>query len=282
MTQNRPTKLGILAGGGDLPLKLAQGAQARGRELFVIAIEGCAGAEIEAYPHAWCPIGMVGQAQKLLRDAACSDVVFAGVVRRPDFRKLKLDRKGAALLPKVLSAAAKGDDALLSAMVADFEREGFRVVGVGDVFADLIVKPHVMTRAAPNDRDLRDIARGIEVVKALGSLDIGQGAVVCEGLVLGVEAAEGTDAMIERCARLPEPIRGSQTARRGVLVKLPKPGQELRVDLPTIGLPTVARADAAGLAGIAVKAGAALIIDEAAVVARADAAGLFIVGIGDD
>jgi hypothetical protein len=129
---------------------------------------------------------------------------------------------------------------------------------------------------------LRDIARAMEAVIALGALDIGQGAVVCEGLVLAVEAAEGTDKMLERCAELPEPIRGTARSRRGVLVKLPKPKQEMRVDLPTIGVATVERAAAAGLAGIAIKAGAALILDEAAVIARADALGIFVAGIGDE
>ncbi len=127
---------------------------------------------------------------------------------------------------------------------------------------------------------MRDIVKGIEVVEALGKFDVGQGAVVCEGLVLAIEAAENTDAMLERCAVLPQNIRGTAEARRGVLVKVPKPRQEMRVDLPTIGVPTVENVAAAGLAGIAVKAGATLILNEAEVVARADALGIFVIGIG--
>jgi DUF1009 family protein len=280
MTANKGAKLGILAGGGDLPLKLAEACRTSGRPFFILGIEGSAGPEIEAFPHEWAGIGAIARAHKILKEAGCEEIVFAGIVRRPNFRTIKLDRKGALLLPKVLRAATRGDDAILSTIIGDFEREGFRVVGVSEVFADLIVKPRTLTQARPSDRDMRDIVKAIEVVTTLGNLDIGQAAVVCEGLVLAVEAAEGTDAMLERCAALPVNIRGTAESRRGVLVKVPKPKQEMRVDLPTIGVPTVERAAAAGLAGIAVRAGSALIIDEAGVTARANALGLFVIGIG--
>lgn len=282
MTPNSEAKLGIFAGGGDLPLKLAEACRARGRAFFVIGIEGSAGPEIEAFPHAWAGIGAIARAHKLLKAEACREIVFAGIVKRPDFKNIKLDHKGVRLFPKVIHAAARGDDALLTVILRDFEREGFTVVSVSDVFSDLVVRPHVLTRYAPTERDTRDIVKAIEVVEALGKFDVGQGAIVCEGLVLAIEAAENTDAMLERCAALPPNIRGSATARRGVLVKVPKPRQELRVDLPTIGVPTVEKAAAAGLAGIAVRAGAALILNESEVIARADALGLFVIGIGSD
>lgn len=282
MIPNSEAKLGIFAGGGDLPLKLAEACRAQGRGFFVIGIEGSAGPEIEAFPHAWAGIGAIARAHKLLKDNACREIVFAGVVKRPDFKTMKLDHKGVRLLPKIVHAAARGDDALLTTILQDFEREGFKVVSVSDVFSELVVRPRVLTRRAPSERDMRDIVKAIEVVEALGKLDVGQGAVVCEGLVLAIEAAEGTDAMLDRCAALPQNIRGSAEARRGVLVKVPKPRQEMRVDLPTIGVPTMEKAAAAGLAGIAVKAGAALIINEAEAIARADAFGIFVTGIGSD
>ncbi|MFZ1990575.1 MAG: UDP-2,3-diacylglucosamine diphosphatase LpxI [Alphaproteobacteria bacterium] len=281
MTPNNNTKLGIFAGGGDLPLKLAEACRANGRPFFVIGIEGSAGPEIESFPHAWAGIGAIARAHKLLKDEGCGEVVFAGIVKRPDFKNIKLDHKGVRLLPKVVHAAARGDDALLTTILRDFEREGFKVVSVSDVLSDIIVRPSVLTARSPSDRDMRDIVKAIEVVRELGKLDVGQGAVVCEGLVLAVEAAEGTDAMLERCAQLPANIRGNAEARRGVLVKMPKPHQEMRVDLPTIGVPTVEKAAAAGLAGIAVKAGAALILNEAEVITRANALGIFVTGIGD-
>ena len=282
MTPSSEAKLGIFAGGGDLPLKLAEACRARGRAFFVIGIEGCAGHEIEAFPHAWAGIGAIARAHKLLKGEGCAEIVFAGIVKRPNFKNIKLDHKGVRLLPKVVHAAARGDDALMTAVLQDFEREGFKVVSVRDVLSDIIVRPRVLTKLAPGDHDMRDIVKAIEVIEALGKFDVGQGAVVCEGLVLAIEAAENTDAMLERCAALPENIRGRDGARRGVLVKVPKPRQEMRVDLPTIGVPTVEKAAAAGLAGIAVKAGAALILNESEVIARADALGMFVTGIGDE
>jgi DUF1009 family protein len=273
------TGLGIIAGGGNLPLRLAAACAESGRKFLLVAIENYADKTVEAFPHAWTSLGTLGHTIKLLKEAGCEEVVFAGVVRRPDFSKLKLDWRGARLLPKVVRAASRGDNAVLSAILEEFEHAGFRVVGAEEVFAGLLAKPKVLTRVAPGLRDERDIARGVETVRALGRLDVGQGAVVCEGLVLAVEAAEGTDAMLERCALLPAEIRGSVQARRGVLVKLPKPAQERRIDLPTIGAETVERAARAGLAGIAVEAGAALIIDEAKTVARADELGLFLAGV---
>jgi DUF1009 family protein len=274
-----PAVLGIIAGCGNLPLRLADACANVGRKFLLLGLEGYADKAIEAYPHAWSALGTFDRTLKLLKGAGCAEVVFAGVVRRPDFTKVKLDWHGARLLPKIVQAAARGDNSLLAAILAEFEKKGFRVVGAEEIFAGLLAKPRVLTRVGPSARDQRDIARGVETVRALGRLDVGQGAVVCEGLVLAVEAAEGTDKMLERVAALPPEIRGSAAARRGVLVKLPKPAQERRIDLPTIGVATIESAAAAGLAGIAVEAGAALIIDEPAAVARADALGIFVAGV---
>lgn len=274
-----PAKLGIIAGGGDLPIRLAEACASAGRAFYVLAIEGMAKPAADKFPHARIALGSVGHAMKLLKDEACKEVVFAGIVKRPDFAKLKPDWRGARLIPRLISAGRHGDDALMKVVLQEFEREGFKVIGAEQVFAGLLAKAQVLTRAQPSDKDRYDIARGIETVRALGRLDIGQGAVVCEGLVLAVEAAEGTDAMLERCALLPREIRGSGEARRGVLVKLAKPAQERRIDLPTMGVATVERAAKAGLAGIAVEAGAALIIDEAETIACADRLGLFVAGV---
>lgn len=282
MSEAHLPKLAILAGGGDLPLKLAEACTALHRPFIVIGLEGIARPEVEAFPHAWTGIGTVGRTLKIMRDEGCKAITLAGNVRRPDFSKLKLDWKGTRLLPKIIGAARRGDDALLSVIVDDLEREGFTVEGTDAVFAGLLARPQLLTKTAPTDRDRADIARAAAVAHALGVHDVGQGAVVCEGLVLAVEAAEGTDLMLARCAVLPVEIRGALGARRGVLVKLTKPNQNLRVDLPTIGKTTIARAAEAGLAGIAIEAGRTLILDEAEVIAAADAAGLFIIGLDPD
>jgi DUF1009 family protein len=274
-----PPKLGIIAGGGALPLRIAEACEAEARPFHVIALEGFAEAgEIERFPHDWSAVGTVQRTMEALRRAGCRDVVLVGIVRRPNFSALKLDVRGARLLPKVIRAAGQGDDAILKVLVADFEEAGFRVVGADDITAHLLAPEGAFGRHAPTARDRADIEKAARVVAALGPFDVGQGAVVCEGLVLAIEAAEGTDAMLARCAGLPEPLRGTAGARRGVLVKRPKPGQERRVDLPVIGVETVTRAADAGLAGIAVAAGGSLVMGREAVAAEADRLGLFVTG----
>lgn len=272
-------KLGIIAGGGDLPLRLARACQSIGRPYLVLGIEGWAGQEIVEFEHVWISLGGIGRTFELLQNSKCQSVVIAGYVKRPDFKKIKFDMAGVKLLPKVLGAAKKGDDALLTVLVGAFEKQGLNVVGAEMVFADLLATAGVLGAHAPSAQSKSDIVKAAEVMQVLGRHDIGQAAVVCDQHVLAIEAAEGTDAMLRRCAELPKEIRGTPDNRRGVLVKVPKEGQERRIDLPTIGPRTVELADRAGLAGIAIAAGAALILDRDEVIAAADRAGLFLLGI---
>jgi len=267
------TKLGVLAGGGQLPVRVIEACRAAGREYFVLAFEGHTDpATVEGAPHAWVRLGAVGEALRQLHEAKCEEVVLAGPVRRPSFDDLRPDWRGAMFLAKV-GVRAFGDDGLLSAVVKELENEGFRVIGADDVFGNLRTPAGPCGKLAPDAAAETDIHRGIEVLKAIGPLDIGQAVVVQQGVVLGIEAIEGTDALLERCGAV------RRSGRGGVLIKIAKPGQERRVDLPTIGPGTVQRAVTAGLSGIALEAGQSLIIDRAAVVRAADDAGLFIVGV---
>lgn len=275
-------KLGIIAGGGALPLRVRDACLNAGRPCFLLAIEGEADDEVGGAADARVGLGAVGHAIALLKDADCADVILVGRVRRPDFRKLKLDWRGALILPKVIAAARRGDDALLRVMGEVFEGEGFRLIGVNEVAEALLAPVGVLGAFAPSAEHRADIAKGANILRALGPFDIGQAAVVCEGHVLAIEAAEGTDAMLKHCAELPEALRGTDGARRGVLVKLPKAGQETRLDLPAIGAATIENAAHAGLAGVAVAAGGALILDRTDIVRHADAAGLFVVGLAED
>src|SRR6185312_9420122 len=163
-------------------------------------------------------------------------------------------------------------------LMQGFEKEGFAIEGAHEVMGELALGEGPLGAHAPGEAHGADIAKAIEVARAIGALDIGQGAVVCDGLVLAVEAQEGTDAMLRRVADLPADVRGTPERRRGVLAKVAKPIQEDRVDLPTIGLATVEAAAAAGLAGIVGVAGKMLVLDRDAVIRAADAAGLFIAG----
>ena len=268
-----PPKLGILAGGGDLPLRLAAACRQAGREYLVIAFEKQADPEqLADYPHAWSRLGAVGKTFKLLREAGCKEVVLVGKIQRPALSSLRPDAQGAALLAK-FARGGLNDEAVLSTVVSVLEDKGFRVVGPHEVLGGLLAPEGSIGAREPDADDLRDIDYGVRVVRALGAVDVGQAAVVAEGVVLGVEALEGTDALIERCAALQRNRRG------GVLVKLTKPGQDRRLDLPTIGVTTVETAARAGLRGIAVEAGSALVIDQDAVARAADQAALFVVGI---
>lgn len=271
--------LGILAGGGDLPLAIAESVRDSGRNVFVLALAGSAGAWVESHPHEWVSLGEVGKAMKALKSAGCREVLLAGKLPRPKFHEIKLDAKGVLVAPRIIAAARKGDDALLRSLVDLLGREGFATVSTAEAAPGLLAPEGTMGHIAPDADHLEDAAAAFKIVRTLGALDVGQAAVVCEGLALAVEAAEGTDAMIARVASLPENIRGTAEKRRGVLVKALKPVQDRKTDLPVIGVQTVRNAAAAGLAGIAVEAGGALIVNRRAVIEEADTLGLFLAGV---
>jgi DUF1009 family protein len=272
-------KLGIIAGSGNLPLKIAKNAKNEGRDVFIVGIKGFAeDSLIAAFEGKICSIGEVGKQISALKAAKVDDVCFAGVVKRPDFKSLKLDTKGMLLLPKVISAASKGDDALLTLLVGIIENEGFRVVGAEQVSGDLLSNTGPFGSVQPTEEDLKDLKKAANIASEIGRLDIGQGAVVCRGLVLAVEAQEGTDEMLERCASLPENLRGSTELPSGVLVKIPKPGQERRIDLPTVGMQTLQNVKAANLAGVGIEAEGALILDRDAIIEFADQNDIWVFG----
>lgn len=263
-----------------MPVALAEAAQAAGREVFIVGIEGAANEDIARFPHAWVKLGAMGEFLRLLKSAGCQDIVLIGGLRRPDISKLGLDVTGMKLLPRVARWMKEGDDGLLRGLAEYFEKDhGFHVVGAHEIAASLLMPEALLTKAAPSDQQERDIDTAIRAALAIGALDIGQGAVACRGIVLALEAAEGTDEMLHRVARLPAELTGSPEVPDGVLVKLSKPGQERRVDMPTIGIQTVENAAAAGLAGIAVEAGGTLVVDGEAVARAANAKGLFVLGL---
>lgn len=267
-----PRTVGILAGSGELPGLLVEACRASGREPFVIAFNGFTepGA-VAGVRHVWLDIAAVGKMLGTLREASCAAVVLAGRMRRPSLASLRPDARGIKVLAKV--AAAGGDDAVLRVLIGELESEGFQVIGADDLLQDLVAPAGALGMYSPQHRHRPDIARGVAVARALGGVDVGHAVVVQQGIVLGVEAVEGTDALLRRCADL------RRDGQPGVLVKLKKVGQERRVDLPVVGPATVEGARAAGLAGIAIEAGATIVLGRAAAVAAADAAGMFLYGL---
>jgi DUF1009 family protein len=273
-------KLGLIAGGGTLPLEIAEHCEQAGRAVFIARLKGFADPELNRFPGVEVGLAEIGKTIKALKRAGCQAVCLVGNVSRPDFKTLAPDLRGLAILPAVIAAARKGDDALLRVVLNEFAKEGFVIEGAHEAKSDLTLARGPLGAVAPGPEHQGDIDRALLVAREIGRLDVGQGAVVCDGLVLAVEAQEGTDAMLRRVAHeIPTAIRGVPGAYRGVLAKAPKPIQETRIDLPTIGLATVQRAAAAGLAGIVGEAGRLLVLDREAVIALADELGLFIVGV---
>jgi DUF1009 family protein len=268
--------LAIIAGGGALPIALAAAAAAQGRAVHVIGIRGEADAKISRFPHTWLKWGEVGKLFATLEGLGCRDLVIIGSVSRPDLANVRFDFGAIKNLPFLLGLGVGGDDQVLSSVVRFLEGKGYRVYGAGEVAPELLAAEGNLGAKTPSPDDRADIETGFRVVSALGRLDVGQAAVVVKGRVLAVEAAEGTDAMLARCAELRK--GGRRRGLAGVLVKAPKPGQEERVDLPTIGPDTVELAAQAGLAGIAVAAGRVLIADRDTTIAAAGQHGLFLVG----
>jgi DUF1009 family protein len=271
-------KLALVSGGGELPVLLAEHLAASGQPYWVAAVAPYADERLAGHPGAAFNLGHVGSRIEGMRAAGCDTVVLIGIVRRPDFATIELDAHGQALIPKVIAAAREGDDALLRVLIADLEEAGFKVIGVEEAFSDLLAPAGVLGAYAPSAASRADMRKAASVADALNTWDVGQAIAVCNGLVLAVEAQEGTDEMLARVARLRPEIRGNRESPRGVLLKRPKPGQERRIDLPTIGVRTIEGAAEAGLAGVAVEAGGALIVKREDVVRRADALGLFVCG----
>jgi len=269
-------KLGIVAGGGVLPGFLAHTAKQQGREVFILAIENHADPEVVApFPHAWIRMGAISSALEQCRLNQVEEIVMVGPVSRPSLTQLRPDARALKFLAK--GVFKQGDDGLLSAIVDVLEKEeGFRVLAMQDIAGGMLARAGVLGSHQPNARDKVDIQRGIEVLTAMGVADVGQAVVVQDGLLLGVEAIEGTDALIQRAAALRRDGRGP------VLVKMPKPAQDHRVDLPTIGAATIEACSRGGFAGVAVEAGMCLLVEEKRVVELADAAGMFVLGRQSD
>ena len=269
-------KLGIIAGGGTLPRQLINHCQKEGRPYALVCLNNFALPETaEGEECLWCRMGEAGKAISYFKKNGVRQIVMIGGVRRPALLQLRPDWWTTKFLIKI-GFKAFGDDNLLSAVIKGVEAEGFQFVGIHEIMTDLLADEGVWGKIEPDELAQADIKQGVRIALGLGALDVGQSVVVQQGIVLGVEAVEGTDALIKRCKDLKREGVG------GVLVKMKKPQQEQRADLPTIGVQTVVNAYEAGLRGIAVQAGKTLVADRQAVVEKANELGLFIVGVKCD
>ncbi len=272
--------IGLIAAGGVMPFAVADSLTARGINPILFALTGaCDPVRVERFRHHWISIGQLGRAVKLFRAENCRDLVFIGTLVRPALSEIRLDWGTLRVLGRVWAAFRGGDDHLLSGIGRILEQDGFRMVGIKEVAPDLLMPEGCITKASPDENAAADIARGRDVLRALSPFDIGQAAIVIDGHVVGVEDIEGTDGLLARVAHLRNEGRIRAKAARGVLVKAPKSGQDLRFDLPTIGPRTIEGAAAAKLAGIAIVSGNTIVVEPQAMIEAADAAGLFVTGL---
>ncbi|HEY1544945.1 MAG TPA: UDP-2,3-diacylglucosamine diphosphatase LpxI [Xanthobacteraceae bacterium] len=271
--------LGIVAGGGSLPLAVADAVSRRGRPVVMFSMRGWAEPAAGRHPHHWIAVGQLGRLFRLARREGCRDLVFIGALTRPAISQIRLDWTTFRLLPRLLRAFRGGDDRLLSGVGGIFEDHGFRLVGAHEVAPEILAPAGPLGRHSPGERERRDIDVALGLLAAMGPYDVGQCAAVADGHVLAVEAAEGTDHMLDRVAALRREGRLHSAAGVGVVVKAPKPGQDRRFDLPSVGPQTVEGVARAGLAGLAIVAGATVVAEADRVVRLADEHGLFVIGI---
>lgn len=272
--------VGLIAGGGVLPFALADSLLAQGRTPVLIGLKGfCDPQRIANYRHHWFSVGQFGTIMKALREEGCSDVTFIGNLVRPALKDLRFDWLAVRLIPRILKGLRGGDNHILSATARVFEDGGFRVLGVRDLAPDLLMPAGCLTRAQPNAASLADAAKGREMLRAVSPFDIGQAVVVIDGHVVSLEDIAGTDALLARIKELREAGRLRTGPGRGVLVKAPKQGQDLRLDLPALGPQTIRGIAEAGLAGIVVASGHSVVAEPQAMIEEADGAGIFVVGL---
>jgi UDP-2,3-diacylglucosamine hydrolase len=271
--------IGILAGNGALPGEIARAIRKQGGEVEIVSIGGQHEPELAEFPLTSVGWGEIGRIVRTFRAAGCRELILVGGVRRPDIAHMWPDMGLITHLPSVIRVLLSGgDDGVLRAVLRFFEAQRFVVLSPADVAPGLLVGAGALGTSTPSAADTADMLLGSRVVRALGDHDIGQAVIVTGGRVEAIEAAEGTDRMLVRIAERRRAAGSVAGGRRGVLVKRPKPSQEMRVDMPAIGPATVTRAAEAGLAGIAVLAGQTLAAERGELIVRANADGLFVYG----
>lgn len=279
MTTSNASPLGIIAGGGDVPAYVADAAVRSGRPVFIVAIEGEADPGIAAYPHELLKWGQIGRMESVFHSHGVKELVLVGNIKQlPDYTRIRLDMGAIRVVPKVLKLIRSGDNNLLSGVIVLLADMGFTIIGAHEVAPELVAGHGALGTVRPEEIHKEDLALAVKASREIGRLDAGQAAVAINGRVVALEAAEGTDGMLQRVAELRESGRFKWKGRAGVLAKCAKPQQDLRVDMPTIGPRTVKSVAKIGLAGIVVEAGRVMIVDRPKLIRVADRNGIFVTG----
>ena len=275
-------KIAIISGRGSLPNEIAYALRLRGDEPYLVGIKGEHDDWLTDFDHDILHWGQFGKLFKRLQEKHVTHLLFAGGVTRPKIEITKMDFGSIKTLPQILAFMVGGDNSLLTGVVRVFEKQGVKVVGAHEVLPSLLTESGAIVGRKPAGKTKKNIQKAFEACKVLGQLDIGQAAIAVGGRVVAVEGIEGTDDMLTRAADLRACGRLWEDGKHGVLVKTMKPDQDMRVDLPAIGVNTVKNAAKAGLAGIAVEAGKSMILQREETLACAKSEGLFIFGQQDE
>ncbi len=273
------TKLALIAGGGQLPVEVAAYAARTNRPYTVVRIEGLSDEALNAHPGHTLGLGDFAKLFEILATEQCKAVTMCGYVQRPDFNTFDQGAANTQALSSIQQAGRGGDDSLLRQVAKVIATQGYHIEGAHEANPDLLIAGGLQAGPDPSPEAMEDAQEALRIASAIGGLDIGQAVVVAGRVTLAVEAQEGTQNLLRRIPTLPANVRGSLVQRKGVLAKLPKPIQDLRLDMPTIGLATVEDASTAGLSGIVGRKDHLLIVDKPAVFAKAAELGLFIYGL---
>jgi DUF1009 family protein len=275
MPSDNLENLAIFAGRGKLPQMLIEDCQKKGRKFAIFQLDG---ENYEEDYSAFNPVKLgYGEVERFLSEMKkhqIKNLVFVGGVTKPNFSSLKVDKKGAILVSKILANKILGDNAVLNSVVKFFEKEGFKILRIDELLDCVISKKGVLTKTAPSHENLDDIALGVKAIKNFSHFDVGQSLVVAQKQIIAVEALEGTDEMIKRCKNLPVAY-----LQNSVLVKMKKAKQNKKADLPTIGLATIENCFDSQIKGIAIEAGSTLVLQKDEVIAKADTLGMFLIVI---
>jgi UDP-2,3-diacylglucosamine hydrolase len=273
-------RLAIIAGNGRLPLYVAEAARRQGEQPFIFALRDESSTDWKEFDHEPIGIGEIARFKRRADELGIDRIVMSGgVSRRPPLRDMRLGLSGFLEIPRMIrTIIGGGDNTVLTAVIELLENGRRKVISVQDIAPSLLSELGPIGRIAPDEASRKDLKVAVKAAKLIGTLDFGQGAIAVGGRVVALEGPEGTDAMLARVADLKQAGRVS-AKRRGVLVKLCKAEQDVRVDLPSAGLATVKNAHAAGLAGVALEAGRSLLLDAGEVRAFADSHDMFVIGI---
>jgi DUF1009 family protein len=271
--------IAIICGGGAFPAAVADAVTKRGRSVHLFLLRGYADPALARYPHEWIKLGSAAKYMNARHSHGARELVVIGSVVRPRLWQIGFDWKSLLYLPQIAKLFLGGDNSLLSGLARIFEEHGLKLRGAHEVAPELLMPAGLATRIEPTDRERGDIEVGSKLLHALDSFDVGQAVVVAGRRIVAIEGAEGTAGLLARVAEMRRSGRLKLAEREGVLVKLPKPSQDRRIDLPAIGTDTIVQAKEAGLAGIAVEAGGSLVLDAQQFVETADAAGLFVIAL---